>query len=189
MGAVTGWRRTGWLSSGSLGREHKGKAGIDSLQSSPVSQTCPCGSWDPHVAHSLHTNPIVCQPVLCWEGLTWGTDSCSSSSGSHMSVSSGFLPIFLKWNPNKGSAYVEEEKWEQLPALTTSPISSSSPPLRLWMGMVPLFLAGCLCRSLTTGMQQPVSLSLARKSRGCYAAQTAHPSHCVPCLKMPLPAI
>lgn len=45
---------------------------------------------------------LLAHPVL-W-GLTWDTDSCSGLSGSHMSVSSGFLPTFWKWKPSKGSA-------------------------------------------------------------------------------------
>lgn len=59
--------------------------------------------------------PWCCEPVLCCGGLTWGTDSSSSFSGSHRSVSSGFFPAFWKRKSTKGSACRQGECWEHAP--------------------------------------------------------------------------
>lgn len=160
-GAVMGWSGARWqsrlrLRSGSLGRGHRGRAGSDSLQGSPASQTCPCGDHGIHMLHTASTPaPWWCEPVPCWRGLTWGTDSCSGFSGSHMSVSSGFLPTFWKWKPSKGSACRQKECWEQPVALTTSPHSALPLHFACRWRRCCFCPARCLCSSLTTGCSSP----------------------------------
>lgn len=72
--------------------------------------------------------PRCCEPVPCCGGLTWVTDSSSSSSGSHSSVSSGFFPAFWKRKSTKGSACRQESVGNMIP-------HPSFPPPHLCMGL------------------------------------------------------
>lgn len=71
--------------------------------------------------------PWCCEPVPRCEGLTWGTDSSSSSSGSHRSVSSGFFPAFWKRKSTKGSACRQRQCWKHasLQLSSTSPVDGA----------------------------------------------------------------
>lgn len=126
-----------------MGEEAEAQAGLagertqrDCSTRQPVSQSCrPDPSLrrpqDPHV-HSFHASPVVLGACPVPGCLTWGTASCSGFSGSHISVSSGFLPTFWKWKPSKGNACGQRECWEQPMVLTTS--SCSALPLHFTCG-------------------------------------------------------